>query len=101
VDDDTIPWDVGTWYTFEMRSDGFVVDGTFTETADAANTVEMTPYEFPGVGDRLDGFAGLGASTVSGEVSAFDNVEIRDGSGNVIFSDDFETFVSVDQWSLY
>lgn len=101
TEDDSIPWDVGTWYTFELSSDGFVVQGIFTERDDPANTVTMLPWEFPGVANRLDGFAGLGGSTVSGEVSAFDNVEIRDGSGNVIFTDDFETFVSVDQWSVF
>ncbi len=101
LDDNSIPWDVGTWYTFDFRSDGFVVDGTFTERDNPDSAIEMLPWEFPGVEDRLDGFAGLGGSTVSGEVSAFDNVEIRNEAGDVIFTDDFETFVSVDQWSVY
>jgi hypothetical protein len=101
LDDNTIPWNVGTWYTFEFRSDGFVVDGTFAERDDPSTAIDMLPWEFPGVADRLDGFAGLSASTVSGEVSAFDNVEIRDENGNVIFTDDFENFVNVMNWSLY
>lgn len=101
LDDETIPWDPGTWYTFDMRSDGFIVSGTFSERGNPDSAVEMTEWEFPGVEDRLDGFAGLSASTVSGEMAAFDNVEIRDGEGNVIFSDDFETVVSVDNWEVH
>ncbi|MEW6235698.1 MAG: hypothetical protein AB1656_09955 [Candidatus Omnitrophota bacterium] len=101
LDDNTIPWTIGNWYTFEMRSDGFTVEGTFTDRSDPANTVEMTPWTFPGIQDRFDGFAGLGASTVSGEVAAFDNVEIRDENGNLLFADDFETFVGVHEWAVY
>ncbi|RJP19211.1 MAG: hypothetical protein C4527_26875 [Candidatus Omnitrophota bacterium] len=101
LDDNTIPWNAGTWYTFEMRSDGFVVEGTFIERDDPGTAVEMTPWEFPGVADRLDGFAGLSTSTVSGEMAAFDNVEIRDENGSILFSDDFETVVDVREWYLF
>lgn len=101
LDDNTIPWDVGKWYTFEMRSDGFLVEGTFTERDNPDNTIEMTLWEFPGRDNRTNGFAGLAASTIPGEVAAFDNVEIRDENGNVLFTDDFETFVDVADWAIY
>lgn len=102
LDDNSIPWDVGSWYRFDYRSDGFVVDGTFNERgADASQAVEMQPWQFPGPENRLDGFAGLTASTRRGLINAWDNVEIRNEAGQVVFSDDFETFVGVDEWSLY
>lgn len=101
LDDDTIPWDPGAWYRMDFRSDGFVVDGTFAERDDASTAIEMTPWEFPGVADRFDGFAGLSISTTPGEVAAFDNIEIRNSNGDIIFTDDFENFVDVENWSLF
>ena len=101
LDDELFPWNLGTWYTMEFRSDGFVVEGTVTNGSDPGDTFEMTPWEFPGVEDRFDGFAGLSISTVPGQIAVYDNVEIRDGDGNVIFTDDFETFVNVDDWYFY
>lgn len=102
LDDNSIPWDVGTWYTFDFRSDGFFVEGTFVERgADPSTAIEMTPWEIPSPGDRLDGYAGLTASTRRGLINAWDNVEIRNNAGEVVFTDDFETFVGVDEWAVY
>ena len=101
LDDNTIPWDVRTWYTFDFRSDGFVVEGTFGPRGGAVtDNVELQPWQFPGNAARIDGYAGLTASTNAGPMAAWDNIEVRDAAGTVIFTDNFETFVSVDDWSV-
>ena len=101
TDDNTIPWDVRTWYTFDFTSDGFVVEGTFGARGGApADAITLQPWTFPGNAQRIDGFAGLTASTNAGPMAAWDNIEVRDAAGTVIFTDDFETFVSVDDWSV-
>lgn len=102
LDDNTIPWEPGAWYTFEFKSDGTAVSGTFTPKDKPAEAVEMTPWtDRPIPANRANGFAGLAASTVPGEMAAYDNVEIRDGNGNVIFTDTFEAVVGVEDWPLH
>lgn len=101
LDDNTIPWEVGKWYTFDFRSDGFVVEGTFMERDNPSTAVELRFWAFPGVLIRFDGFAGLAASTVPGEVAAYDNVEIYDEEGGLIFSDNFDTAANIEHWSIY
>jgi len=102
LDDNIIPWDPGVWYTFEFRSDGTVVSGTFMPKGKPEEAFEMTPWDArPIPPNRLNGFAGLAASTVPGEMAAYDNVEIRDGAGNLLFSDTFDEVVNVTDWSLH
>ncbi|MFB3785787.1 MAG: hypothetical protein ACE15F_05395 [bacterium] len=102
LDDNIVPWEVGAWYTFEFTSDGTTVSGTFTPKDNPGQAFQMTPWtDRPIPANRANGFAGLAASTVPGEMAAYDNVEIRDGSGNVIFTDTFDAVVRVEDWPLH
>ena len=109
LDDNKFPWTVGTWYTFQFTSDGKTVNGTITNKAKATDTYTLKPWLFPTDPysatdknpNRTNGFAGLTASTNAGIINAWDNIVIKDASGKVVFSDNFEGTTGVMDWSLY
>lgn len=94
--DESFDWTTGTTYRFNLESDGTTVNGSVDDFA-------LAPWDFPDPQNRANGFAGLTPSTLRGLVASFDNVEIRDGNGNVIFTDDFEAFQTsnTEGWELY
>ncbi len=97
-DSESLEWAIGTQYAFSMSSDGTTVNGSIGE-------FELAGWEFPDPANRADGFAGITPSTRAGEIVAIDNVVISDAAGNVVFSDDFETFhgpaSSAASWELF
>ncbi len=94
--DEAFAWEVGTVYRFNLASDGTTVTGSVDD-------FELAPWDFPDPQNRQNGFAGITPSTLRGLIAGFDNVEIRDGSGNVIFADNFEAFQTsnVNTWELF
>ncbi len=94
---ETFAWTVGTKYVFSMSSDGTTVSGSIGDHA-------MTDWAFPDPQNRTDGFAGVTASTRSGQIAAIDNVVIKDAAGNVVYTDDFSTFwgtSDAQDWELF
>lgn len=95
-----------TWYTVEMSSNGTTVTGSITNRANPADHVVLDAWNFPDPQNRADGFAGVTASTLRGLVVAYDNIEIRNASGVLVFQDDFQSFgdgsssVEAD-WEIY
>ena len=90
-DDTEFDWDVGTWYTMELTTDGTTVTGSMTERGNPDNTVELAPWDFPDPQNRQGGFPGVTASTLGGLMASFDNFMVMDSAGNVLFQDDFES----------
>lgn len=103
--DEAFAWSVGTPYLFSMSSDGTTVTGTISELANPDNFIELAPWAFPDPQNRADGFAGVTGSTSAGLIAAYDNIEIADASGNMVYTDDFETFYegpsAAGNWELY
>jgi len=96
-DKQTMEWKVGTKYAFKMSSDNAVVKGSI-------GTFALPDWTYPDPQNRLDGFAGVTASTRAGQIAAIDNVKITDAAGNVVFTDDFATFWGTSDaadWELY
>lgn len=96
-DSETVEWAVGTQYAFELSSDGTTVNGSIGDQA-------LAPWAFPDPQNRMDGFAGVTASTRAGQIASIDNVVIKNAAGQVVFEDDFETFwgsSSTADWELF
>ena len=96
-DAQTMAWAVGTKYPFSMSADNTTVKGSI-------GTFTLPDWNYPDPQNRLDGFAGITASTRAGQIAAFDNVVITDAAGKVVFTDDFSTFYGTSDtqnWELF
>jgi len=96
-----VAWEVGTWYTMALAADGNNLDAFFTEQGNDVFAAPLTSWSEDRNDLRSPGFPGLTASTYMGLTVEFDNFEVIVG-GNVVFSDDFGTFVvEVADWALF
>lgn len=90
-----IEWVTETSYPMSITTDGANLVGSIGGS-------ELASWAIPDPQNRADGFAGVTASTLRGLIAAYDNVEIKDAAGNVVFTDDFEVFVSASEdWEVY
>ncbi|MDP8242843.1 MAG: hypothetical protein P9L94_02095 [Candidatus Hinthialibacter antarcticus] len=90
-----IEWVTETSYPMSISTDGTNLVGSIAGS-------ELASWPIPDPQNRADGFAGVTASTLTGLIAAYDNVVISDAAGNVVFSDDFEVFVSSsNDWEVY
>ena len=92
--EESAAWALGEWTDFELTFSGGVVSGSIGGTALA----DWSGYS--GAADRTSGLVGVTASTNIGLVASFDDFEVIVGDG-VVFSDDFESSSTADNWSLY
>ena len=93
--EEAIEWVTETTYPMSITTDG-------TNLVGSINGTELTSWPIPDPQNRADGFAGVTASTLRGLIATYDNVEIKDAAGNVVFTDDFEVFVSSsNDWEVY
>ncbi|MEW6238262.1 MAG: hypothetical protein AB1656_22965 [Candidatus Omnitrophota bacterium] len=97
----TFAWKVDTWYLFDLQSDGNQVSGSITNVAKPSDSVILAPWTYDKDQPRVNGYAGLTASTRRGQICAWDNIVIFDASGAKVFSDDFQGGTGIGEWSLY